>query len=427
MAKWKVTAIAAGAAVGGASIQNIALVWWTSGSGARETSPFAVLFVGALYFLLTFLILIGVRAFAAGGDWMMYMPSHDPAQNILFSCCMRRRDGDGTAGRGCCSGEWTMMQLTMAIGALGTLNSLMNVYASPPTRTPPLVQTVLLNAGVLFAVPLSKFFLGDKKVYCSLKPLVAGFLIAASVSISLLPSVLFGLSPPAAGRRLLADASEEGFIGGVALTTEPVLAAEAHGLGGGVSLSALNPFLWSLVYLFSNLPWAADCIVEQAFLLRAGAHDDDMPASELATVTLRLLFWQALWQVVFIWSICFVDLLPWFGFSATFSEFRENTVHGIVCSMAGPRAAHAVSGWSDGCTTWAPAWAVAMAGGYVISYIADAVLIRVSASLSMLNYVLIAAVTTAVWLIPGVNPEPSNTPLWSVSECRLARTHVWCT
>ena len=93
-----------------------------------------------------------------------------------------------------------MMQLTVAIGALGTLNSLMNVYASPPTRTPPLVQTVLLNAGVLFAVPLSKFFLGDKKVYCSLKPLAAGLLIMSSVTISLLPSVLFGLSPPSAGR-----------------------------------------------------------------------------------------------------------------------------------------------------------------------------------------------------------------------------------
>jgi hypothetical protein len=79
-------------------------------------------------------------------------------------------------------------------------------------------------------------------------------------------------------------------------------------------------------------------------------------------------------------------------------------------------AARAVSGWEDGCTTWAPAWAVAMASGYVISYIADAVLIRVSASLSMLNYVLIATVTTAVYLIPGVNPAASKeaTPYWSV-------------
>ena len=154
-------------------------------------------------------------------------------------------------------------------------------------------------------------------------------------------------------------------------------------------------------------------------MLRAGAHDDSMSASDLATVTLRLLFWQALWQVVFIWAIFFVDLMPWFGFSSSFDEFRINTIHGIVCSVAGPSAAaRAAPTIVGGCTTWAPAWAVAMASGYVISYIADAVLIRVSASLSMLNYVLIATVTTAVYLIPGVNPATNKeaTPYWSVSE-----------
>ena len=100
MARWAVTAAAAAAAVGGASVQNIALVWWTSGSSAgvyngtaagggtdaaaggtsRGTSPFAVLFIGCLYFLLTFLVLIGARAVAAGGDWAMFMPSHDPVR-----------------------------------------------------------------------------------------------------------------------------------------------------------------------------------------------------------------------------------------------------------------------------------------------------------------------------------------------------------
>ena len=40
-------------------------------------------------------------------------------------------------------------------------------------------------------------------------------------------------------------------------------------------------------------------------------------------------------------------------------------------------------------------------------------LIRTSAALSMLNYVLISAVTTIIWSIPGVNPEPESTPLVS--------------
>ena len=287
-----------------------------------------------------------------------------------------------------------MAQLAMFVGLLGTANSMMNVYATPPSRTPPLVQSVLLNAGVLFAVPLSKAFLGDNKRYCSLKPAIAATLIIISVTVSLLPALLYGADPPAAGRRLVG--------------VDPARSDDAH---------ALTPFLWSLVYLFSNLPWAADCIVEQAFLMRAGAHDDDMPAAELATVTLRLLFWQALWQVIFMWAAFAVDLLPWFGFSGSLEEFKTNTIHAIVCSVAGSSTAASVSGLPlDACVPWAPVWAVAMSAGYVISYIADAVLIRVSASLSMLNYVLITAVTSCVWLIPGVNPAPENTPLWSVSE-----------
>lgn len=106
MARWAVTAAAAAAAVGGASVQNIALVWWTSGSSSpsavngtaagggggapagtpRGTSPFAVLFIGCLYFLLTFCVLIGLRAGAAGGDWAMFLPSHDAVRGSAGHC-----------------------------------------------------------------------------------------------------------------------------------------------------------------------------------------------------------------------------------------------------------------------------------------------------------------------------------------------------
>ena len=80
-----------------------------------------------MYFLICFTAIIGARAIAAGGDWRMFLPSHDPAQNALL-----------VWGR-----EWTMAQLAMFVGVLGTANSLMNVYATPPTRTPPLVQVRL--------------------------------------------------------------------------------------------------------------------------------------------------------------------------------------------------------------------------------------------------------------------------------------------
>ena len=68
------------------------------------------------------------------------------------------------------------------------------------------------------------------------------------------------------------------------------------------------------------------------------------------------------------------DLIPGFGFSHTAAEFGTNTVQAIVCSLAGQQASSVVSGYPpERCTPWAPAWAVAMSAGYVISYIGDAV------------------------------------------------------
>lgn len=384
--QWVVTAVAAACAVGGASLQTVALVRWQS---SPDLSSFGVILVSTAYFALAFAAIIGVRAVAAGGDWRMFLVSHDPEENVLLRWPVR--------GQG-----WSMAQLVCACGLLASLNSYLNVYAAPPSRTPPLVQSVLLNTGVLFAVPLSKAMLGDNKRYCAPRPVIAATLIALSVVVSLLPSVLSdgSLPPP--------DVELGGGVGGA-----------ARALAGRLLAASPSATLgWASLYLLANLPWAADCVVEQAFMMRAGAHEEGYSNSDLATVTLRMLFWQALWVLVFLFVFAWVDLIPGFGFSDSPADFAHNTLHAVVCSVVGRDAAARVSGKPlDTCPALAPLWAAAMSAGFVVAYIGDAVLIRVSASLSMLNYVLITGVTSAIFLVPGVNPAPEGTPLYSVGAC----------
>jgi hypothetical protein len=60
--------------------------------------------------------------------------------------------------------------MLLLIALLQTCNSISLVYATPPDRTPPLVQSVLLTSSTLFVVPFSKWILGDNKKYLRCEP-----------------------------------------------------------------------------------------------------------------------------------------------------------------------------------------------------------------------------------------------------------------
>ena len=89
--------------------------------------------------------------------------------------------------------QWgSLYQIAALAALLNVLNGVLTTYASPPSRTPPLIQAILTNSAPLFAVPFSKLLLKDRKRYCTPWPLAAAGTVALGVFVSLLPTLLQG-------------------------------------------------------------------------------------------------------------------------------------------------------------------------------------------------------------------------------------------
>jgi hypothetical protein len=80
--------------------------------------------------------------------------------------------------------------------------------------------------------------------------------------------------------------------------------------------------------------------------------------------------------------------------------------------VGGPALAGAAAGRT--CDAGAPAWAYVFIFAYIVAYFGGAALNRESATFNMLCLVVVTASTALVWLVPGVNPESTTTPVWSV-------------
>ena len=135
------------------------------------------------------------------------------------------------------------------------------MYASPPTRTPPLLQTVLQQSGLLFVVPASIFFLGDKKKYCHWMPMLAALLV----------------------------------IGSVAMSVAPTVSSSGSTMDGGTSAA------WIAVYFAGTAPGALLNILQQRYFMQLHALREDTTQHEIVTTSLRCLFYGNLWQTVRGW------------------------------------------------------------------------------------------------------------------------------
>ena len=77
-----------------------------------------------------------------------------------------------------------------ALSGLNALSAVTIWYATPPSRTAPLLQAVFNNLSTVLSVPFSKWMLGDTKAYAAREPVAAMALVAASVVTALLPTLL---------------------------------------------------------------------------------------------------------------------------------------------------------------------------------------------------------------------------------------------
>lgn len=358
------TILAAFAVIAGFTAQNVTIVFWLQSA----VSSYSVLLLCGLAFA-AFFALCALAFALRTGDWTVFRVSSDPVESRLFLSPFR------PAGF-----RLSHAQILAAAGVCNSLNGILIVYASSSVRTPPLIQAVLQNCNVLFSVPFSKLVLGDQKTYLAAEPLRAAGVVAASVAVSLAPTVW----AVAAGR------------GG----------AESGGFNG------LNSLAWVVVYAAGLAPAALLAVLQQLYFIRTGALRRGAPPREQLRGTLRALMFSNFMQPLTYVALFWVDVLPWFGSSGSVADWVGVTRFSLACSVGGPALAGVGSGRM--CDASAPSWAYAFILSYIVAYFGGAALNRESATFNMLCLVVVTASTALVWLIPGVNPESSTTPLWSV-------------
>ena len=358
------TSLGAAAVILGFTGQNVFIVYWLQ----SNVSAYAVLLLCGLVFA-AFFPLCALAFALRTGDWSVFQVSDDAWERRLLVSPLRP------------SGfRLSHAQVLVAAGFCNALNGILIVYASSASKTPPLVQAILQNCGVLFSVPFSKLALGDGKVYCAGEPLRAAGVVVASVLVSLAPTV-YSLATGA--------------------TTE-------QGLNGWSTLA------WVLVYTAGLAPNALLNILQQLYFIRAGVLGAPSPQAQLRG-SLRALMFSNFMQPITYAALFWVDLLPWFGYSSSVAAFSEGTRFSLACSIGGPALAGSGGSSSAGeCAPLTPLWAWAFIFSYILAYFGGAQLNRESATFNMLCLVVVTGSTALVWLIPGVNPNAASTPLWSV-------------
>ena len=357
------TIFAAFAVIAGFTAQNITIVFWLQSS----ISSYSILLLCGLTFSLFFALC--ALAFALRtGDWTVFSISSDPIESRYLLSPFRP------------SGfRLSHAQILAAAGTCNALNGILIVYASSSVRTPPLIQAILQNCNVLFSVPFSKAALGDNKVYLAAEPLRAAGVVAASVLVSL----------------------------------SPTIAAVAQGRATG-GFNGLNSLAWVAVYTAGLAPAALLAVLQQLYFIRTGALRPGVGAREQLRGTLRALLFSNIMQPIVYVALFWVDVLPWFGSSADVGDWVQVTKFSLACSLGGPFLANSAGGGGTVCAPAAPFWAWGFIFAYIVAYFGGAALNRESATFNMLCLVVVTASTALVWLIPGVNPESSTTPLWSV-------------
>lgn len=384
------------------TISNVAQIYWLNGSSMSLYGQFIffLLFLAAICWLQ-----LAAYAFYTR-DPAALLPSHDPAQRRFFCCTLcprasrappppplppRSLNGGGEAAEPlllasplpeeappappaaprptftpAAFSRLSDAELLFCLGLNNGLAALLQWYATPPTREPPLLNSIVPALSVAFAIPLSKLLLADARVFLAPAPLLALAAIVGGLAVGLLPSALAGTA--------LAGAE-----------------------------SAPNVLAWTLVNVASQLPSAGALVGVQALLMRAGTGKGAQ-----ALAVMRFLAYNQVGCAVLMVGCFWADFLPWFGTPGSSPAALGAGVAGAFrCSLLGP------AGGDPGCSPLAPLWALLGVAPYMLYLGAMAVVSGESAVFGNAVGVLQAVMQTLFFLIPGTNPDAAATPVWS--------------
>jgi len=354
---------------------------------------------GQFIFFLFFLALLSWAQLCALAAWRrdarVLYPHHDAMQRRVFCCgtlCAPRRapaplsealpgkppllglNGDGIARAPptllfslAFFSRFSDAELYFLLGLNNGFAALLQWYATPPSRTPPLLNSIIPTLAIFFCIPLSKWMMGDTRTFFAPLPALSLAAIVAGLIAALLPSALAG--------------------GG------------SSGGGGGGEAPG-DVFAWALINVVSQLPSAGALIGIQALLLRN-------PAAERLTIARFLAYNQVGVAVLLVLSF-WVDFLPWFGTPGSAPGKLGAAVAGAFrCSLLGP------VGGDAGCPPMTPLWALLGLVPYLAYLAAMGVVSQDSAVYGNVISCVQAVVQSAYFLIPGTNPDAQATPVWS--------------
>ena len=395
----------------------ISVVAYTAATAAQTYWLIAsISLLGSLLLFLTgmtivsFILLSLLAMFCR--DVRILLPHHDVAQRRLFCCTLC----GGTRGKGVpvppfLTDEslppphtsaitwpqrltWVALTQTEVLFLMGVNNgaaAILQWYATPPTRQPPLIAALLPSLALLAAPPLSQFALGDARVFLSPTPLAAFALILAALVVSLLPAALAG-----------------------------------GGLAG--SESSTDVLAWTFLNCISQIPSAMAFVGSQAYLARAGAHAAGAGGQKALLVGVgRFVAYNQLAVTILTLSMFWVDVVPWFGSEHSFGELSNGVLFSVQCSVLGPSGTTArpppgAGTTADACPARTPLWALLALAPYAL-YLGGSALVSLdSAVFSNVLSITQGAAIALFFFIPGTNPAPSATPAWSVILALLLST-----
>jgi len=245
------TAAAAVVQVGANTAQSVLSVYWT-----QDPIPLFGLFVFMLFWLwVAFLAVSGVAAWWYR-DWSFFLVADTAAERSA----LRRLP----------SGQLTQFQLMLIMAAVNASAALTGWYSTPPSRTPPLIQSISNSLPVVTAIPLSVWVLGDRKRYLTPVPVLAVLLVLVGIVVSLIPAAASG----------------------------------ASGLGDWGSVA------WSGVCLLAQALSGAAYVAQQLFLVRAGMLQAGATRKNRLKAMLRMMMFNQV--LVFLVAVAFfwIDILP---------------------------------------------------------------------------------------------------------------------
>jgi hypothetical protein len=276
-------------------------------------------------------------------------------------------------------------ELMFIMGLNNTFAATTQFYATPPSRTPPLLQAVFPVAAIVAAIPMSKHFLGDKKLYRAWEPALAVTLIVVGVVVAMLPSALAAASSSPSPS-----------------SSMPSPATQAA---------------WSSVFLLSQALTALAFILQQVYLVREGVLHPSSPPERLTKAMARLLLYNQFFVVTFLMALWWMDILPWWGSTAGgVDEWANGVGFAFACSLLGPDGVTSyAAGTGSVCTPESPRWAFIFFVSYIVYLVGTLAVNTDSAVFSAALSVGLTLALSVFWLIPGTNPYPQETPIWSVA------------